>query len=520
MRNYFIPLFFFLALALSGLGMAQGQTHPFLNDTDLPEGCTSIIVGRLASEDGSTITSHTCDGGYRPWVNIKPAATYRDGAMNTIYRGLMHTAYAEDMSRVTVKGEIPQVSETYAFLNVAYPCMNEHQLGIGETTFGGRRELRSREGVFQIEELERLALERATNCRDAIKLMGELAEKYGYCDGGECLTLIDPQEAWQFEIMGPGPGKIGATWAAARIPDDHVGVSANICRIAEIDLDKPDYFMASTNVYTLAPEMGWWDPDSGETFKFWKAYSGRKPFSIREFWVLSTMAPSLNLQYDADELPFTVKPDKKVSVRDIMEYLRCTYAGSEYDLTQNLPQDSRSNVAHNPWMSSDMKNLANGLQSGIIPRFRAIASSGCAYSTVIQARAWLPDPVGGITWFATDNPGLSPRVPIYSGVKELPASYRIGDKNTFRRDSAGWAFRRVNKLSNINWSRSSKMITDAVKKYEDKAFAEKVAIEKQAIVLFQQDPEKAEEFLTQYTNDFARSLVQYWWELGDRILER
>ncbi|MCP4712773.1 MAG: peptidase, partial [Planctomycetes bacterium] len=133
---------------------------------------------------------------------------------------------------------------------------------------------------------------------------------------------------------------------------------------------------------------------------------------------------------------------------------------------------------------------------------------------------WLPDPVGGITWLAFDNPGLTPRVPIYAGVKELPASFLIGDKNKFRRDSAGWAFRRVNKLSNINWSRSGKMITDAVKKYEDKAFAEKPAIEKQAIVLFQQDPEKAEEFLTQYTNDFARSLVQYWWELGDRILER
>ena len=126
--------------------------------------------------------------------------------------------------------------------------------------------------------------------------MGELAEKYGYCDGGECLTLCDPKEVWHFEIMGPGPDKIGATWAAARIPDDHVGISANICRIAEIDLNKPDYFMASKNVYTLAPEMGWWDPDSGETFKFWKAYSGRKPFSIREFWVLSTIAPSLNLQ--------------------------------------------------------------------------------------------------------------------------------------------------------------------------------------------------------------------------------
>ena len=260
------------------------------------DSCTSIMVGRLATTDGSTITCHTCDGGYRTWVDIKPTTDYDNGAMNTIYKGAMHTKFASDTRNLRVAGEIPQARHTHSFLNVAYPGMNEHQLGIGETSIGGRRELRSREGIFQIEELERIALERTTNCRDAIKLIGELVKEYGYCDGGECITLIDPKEVWHLEIMGAGAGKIGGVWAAVRIPDDHVGVSANICRIAQLDLENPDFFMASENSHSLAEEMGWWDPDSGEPFKFWKAYSGSKPFGIREYWVLSQLAPSLKLK--------------------------------------------------------------------------------------------------------------------------------------------------------------------------------------------------------------------------------
>jgi dipeptidase len=507
----------FTIIALS-LGVAAAQTTIDLNNTD--DGCTSIMVGRLASTDGSTITSHTCDGGYRTWVDIKPAATYRDGAKNIIYKGAMYTKFASDTRRLNVAGEIPQARQTYAFLNVAYPCMNEHQLGIGETSIGGRRELRSREGMFLIEELERLALERTTNCRDAIKLIGELVKEYGYCDGGECITFCDPKEVWHFEIMGPGPGKIGGVWAAVRIPDDHVGVSANKPRIAQIDLDNPDYYMASDNIYSLAEEMGWYDPDSGETFKFWKAYSGRKPFGIREFWILSRLAPSLNLQFDAEELPFTVKPEKKLSVRDVMEFFRCTYEGSQYDMLKNLKVNGQINSAVNPWMPGGLTQLFNALKPGSVERFRTVAVSGCAYSTVIQARDWLPDHIGGVTWLGFDNPALSPRIPIYAGVTELPENFNVGDKNAFHRDSAAWAFRRVVKLAQLNWSRSKNMINDTIKKYEDKAFAELPAIESKALQLHRRNPEKAQQFLTQYSNDFARALTQKFWELGDRLLER
>ena len=511
-----------LALALTivvlSFGIAEAQTPAALDNTDL--GCTSIMVGRLATTDGSTITSHTCDGGYRTWIDIRPAAQYDNGEKNIIYKGAMHTKFASDTRRLRVAGEIPQAKQTYAFLNVAYPGMNEHQLGIGETTIGGRRELRSREGIFQIEELERLALERTTNCRDAIKLIGQLVKEYGYCDGGECITFCDPREVWHFEIMGPGPGKIGGVWAAVRIPDNHVGVSANKPRIAELDLDNPDYYMASDNVFSLAEEMGWWDPGSGETFKFWKAYSGRKPFDIREYWILSTLAPSLGLQFDDEELPFTVKPEKKLSVRDVMELFRCTYAGSKYDMLKGLKINGQISPAVNPWMPGGLTTLFNALKPGSVERYRAVASSGCAYSTVIQARDWLPDPIGGVTWLAFDNPALSPRIPIYAGVTELPASFAVGDKNEFRRDSTAWAFRRVAKLAQLNWARSGELINDTIQKYEEKAFAEMPAIEKKALELHRQDPEKARQFLTQYSNDFARTLTQKFWELGDRLLER
>ncbi|MCP4713376.1 MAG: peptidase [Planctomycetes bacterium] len=482
------------------------------------------MVGRLATVDGSTITCHTCDGGYRVWMDIKPAADYPAGAMNTINKGIMHTKFASDTRNVRVAGEIPQVRHTYSFLNVAYPCMNEHQLGIGETTFGGRRELRSQKGIFQIEELERIALERTTNCRDAIKLIGELVAEYGYCDGGECLTLIDPKEVWHMEIMGAGPETCGGVWAAVRIPDDHVGISANICRVATLDLENQDFFMASENIHSLAAEKGWWDPDSGEPFKFWKAYSGGKPFSIREYWVLSQLAPSLKLKYDAEELPFTVKPDEKVSLEQVMEMYRTTYAGSEYDYMKNLTVNGEVTPVLNAWMlnsNRDLKNLLNALNPDAVgSRFRPIAVEYCAYSTVIQARDWLPDAIGGVTWLGFDNPALSPRIPIFSGCTELPRTFHVGDKNEFRRDSAAWAFRRVAKLSNMNWAVSSKMIEETLQKYEAKAFAELPSIEKKALELYQEDPEKAREFLTQYSNDFARTLVQKYWELGDRILEK
>ena len=492
-------------------------------------GCTSIQVGRLATTDGSVITCHTCDSNYRTWMKIEPAKEHFEGAMAKVYTGLMHTETSWDLRDIVEKGEIPQVAKTYAFFNTAYPCMNEHQLAIGETTIDGRRELRNPDGMFMIEELERIALERCTNARDAIRLIGKLVKEYGYGDNGECITIADTKEVWHFEIFGEGLLKKGAIWAAVRIPDDHVGISANIPRISELDLDDPDHYMASDNVFSYAEKKGWWDPESGEPFKFWKAYSDdEKAFSIREFFVFNSLAPSLNLDYDAEELPFSVKPDKKVSVRDILKFYRETYAGTKWDMTQNLMVKERrsENIVKSPivspWMSWDMRNLLNTLKPDVVERHRPIAVEYCSYSFIMQCRDWLPDPVGGICWFAFDNPALSARFPIFTGVTELPSSFDVCAQHRFRRDSAAWAFRRANRLAMMKWGQTQEEIQATIKEFEDRAFSDLPDLEKKALVLYnegktEEDIQKAKKYLTKYTNDFARAAINKYWELGDKF---
>jgi dipeptidase len=509
-----------------------------------PDGCTSIQVGRLATVDGSVITCHTCDGGYRQWVNIVPHQKWPDKSMNKIYSGKMHTETPPDLQGIVQTGEIPQVPETYRFLNTAYPALNEAGLAIGETTIGGRRELVNNEGMFMIEELERIALERCKTAREAIKLIGELVKQYGYGDFGECITIADGKEVWHFEIMGAGPLEKGAVWAAVRIPDDHVGISANIPRIPEINLKDPDHYMASENVFQVAQDMGWWDPQSGKPFKFWEAYgSGRgKPFSTREFYVLSTLAPSLKLSLDAPELPFSVKPEKKLSVRDILAIYRNPYEGTDLDMTKNLmvqrpqprpkpgetppaqpaaPQMSLSPIA-SAWMPRDILSLVNTLKPGTVMPQRTIPISGCAYATVLQIKGWLPPAVGAVCWFSFDNPAMSARIPIFAGTTELPPGFEICAQHRFRLDSAAWAFRRANRLATLKWGATRKTIEDTIAEFEDKAFADLPLLEKRVQeILASKTPEKepftVERYLTKYSNDTARAAVQKYLELGDKF---
>lgn len=505
----------------------------FADREDRSDSCTSIMVGRRASADGSVMTAHTCDGGYRTWLNIVPAAKYKKGEQVKIYKGKMHNGFAGDLRGIVEMGEIPQVKATYSFINTAYPAMNEHQLGMGETTFGGRRELRSKKGIFYIEELQRLALERCKTAREAIKLIGRLIKKYGYCDSGECITIIDTKEVWHMEIMGPGKDQLGGVWAAVRIPDGHVGISANICRIGEIDLKNPDRYMASSNVFSLAKKMGWWDPKQGP-FKFWKAYGASysgKPFSIREYWVLSRLAPSLNLKYDAEELPFSVQPDKKVSLQDLMELYRTTYAGSEFDMTKNLKVEKRSrrrteekkkkefitSPVANPWMSRHLRQLVNTLKPDVVKRYRPIAVEYCAYHTIIQARGWLPDAIGGIVWIGFDNPAITSKFPIFAGVTRLYPGLHIGSQKKFSRDSAAWAFRRASKLAMIRWDRTQPTIRKILAEFQDKISFELPLVDKRALAFYKQDPQKAREFLSQYSNNFCRTLVNRYWEVGDQF---
>ena len=231
MKNKFnLYLFSFIAI-IAASSYSFGQTPDYQTN----EECTSIMVGRLASADGSVITSHTCDGVSHTWVSYEPAADHKKGETTKVYYGTRWTKFRGDTTGVRLRGEIPQARHTYAYLNTGYPCLNEKQLAIGETTFSGPDTLKNPDGMFMVEELARIALERCDNARDAVKLMGSLAEEYGYGDGGECLTVADKNEVWCFEILGNGKHSKGAVWAAQRVPDDHICVSANIPRIGKID---------------------------------------------------------------------------------------------------------------------------------------------------------------------------------------------------------------------------------------------------------------------------------------------
>lgn len=495
-------------------------------DADGPgydENCTTIMVGRLASTDGSVMTSHSCDGNYRTWLDIIPAAKHEAGKMHPVYWGTLHTEEAWDMTNVTKKGEIPEAPETFAYLSTAYPCMNEKQLAIGETTIYGRQDLRNENGLFLIEELEKIALQRCKTAREAIALMGKLAEEYGYADLAECLTVADPKEVWQFEIAGSGKeGKPSALWCAQRIPDDHVGICANIPRISTVIFNNPDMFMYSSNLKTRSKELGYWD--GKEPLKFWKVINDKKPFAIREYFVLSTLAPYLNLSFEAEELPFSVKPEKKLSPRDVMKFFRETYEGTQWDMTKNLvvtarrrdengnetEQKIKSPAASN-WLNNDMRTLINELKPGTIERQRTIAITGCSYSHVIQCRSWLPDEVGGVAWFSFDNPGQSPRIPIFSGVLKMPASFTICGQQRYRTDAAIWSFREANRLATVNWSRSRTLLEPAVMEFEEKGFNELAMVETKVKELLKEGKtEEAKKYLTEYTSAFAGAAMARW----------
>ena len=445
------------------------------------QSCTSIMVGRLASSDGSVITSHTCDGRYRTWSYMEPAADHAPGTMHQVRRGTMHTSSREDTTGVRVMGEIPQVPHTYAYLNTAYPCMNEKQLAIGETTFTGPEILINPEGWFMIEELQRVALQRCDNARDAIRLMGSLAEEYGYGDGGECLTVADKNEVWQFEITGIGKGKIGAAWVAQRVPDDEVAVSANIPRIGKINRRDKDHFMASDNVEEVAKDNGLWD-GKGD-FIFWKAfntdYAKGKNFNDREFFILDRFAPSLGLTYDMDEIPFSVKPEKKVDVRDVMAMLRETYEGTDFDMTKNIvlakaatdsqPADTVKSPVANPWLTTTELKTLNTIVPDLVEFRRTVAVAWCAYSHVTQLRNWLPDEVGGICWFSVDNPGQSPRIPIFCGTTELPEAFWTCGQKEYEPDCMLWQFRRANRLATIQWQSTKDGFNENILRLEEMA---------------------------------------------------
>lgn len=534
MKNYTI-LFFSLLFSMS---IVKGQVDKSDWLGGFPEGCTSITVGKLASVDGSVMTSHTDDSHRtRSWLDIQPPKTFEKGASATMYKRVScDTTVMPSYSHNPI-GEIPQVENTYGFINTAYPCMNEKQLAIGESTFGGRDVLQSDACLIDCQRLCQLMLERCTTAREAIELAGELTAEYGWNDAGECLTIADEKEVWHFEIVGPGKGLVGSIWAAQRVPDDHIGVNANASTIKEIDLKNSDYFIASENIFQVAQDSGWWNPEK-EKFSFCHVYAPHSRESVasrrREWRVFDLLAPSLHLDPNDKDYPFSVKPDNQVSVEDVIEVFRDYYEGTPYDMTRLITATDKEGKTivsplANPFMPYDhlaIQNVQGGWYStnkktGKISFLgeRTIARWYTMYATVIQCRGDFPDEIGGIVWLAMDNVATSIYIPVYCSVTDIPEPYKVpGRTNGYTTKSAWWAFNRLGTLTAQRWGDMRKDVDAVWIPWQKEVLVQQAEIDKKAMELYDpKNPEAAIEYLNDHTDLWGNKVIDKAWELGDLL---
>ena len=528
----------------------------FASDVDKSEPtdfCTDIVVGKLASADGSVITSHTVGGNSDSRVRVVPAQKFKKGAMAPVYYGLQNARnplgdYGE------ILGYIPQVRKTYAYFHTAYSHINEHQLAIGETTMSQRRELivdrKTGKQIMTVEQAMIFALQRCKTAREAIKLITSLVEKYGFlpsCYGGsEALCIADPNEAWILEIFSVGPnwtpesGKLGAIWAAERVPDDHVAIVPNWSVIKEIDLDNPDYFMASKNYMQVAIDHGWYNPNSGKPFIWQKAYSPiPREWAISRLWLFySTVAPHFKKWpnkkltnpykgYDAyhqylepiSYYPFSVKPEEKLSVQDVIAFQRSVFKGTIYDMTADfnwMIPDGKGGMKKSPlttpFPTKDMRELLD-------ITYRRMVSRG-GYGMVAQLRSWLPDPIGGVYWFYVDNQYVSPYVPIYTGVQEISPLYKTYDPDKFSENSARWVIDFVDNLLYLKWQEAAKDLRTVRDSLETSFFKQQPSIDTKALELYKKSPRKAKDFLTNYTRKCMERSVQMYRNLRDLLITK
>lgn len=481
--------------------------------------CTVFMVGKNATVDGSVMTSHTCDGWYDQRIQIIPGGPHKAGEMVPIHKNICYQTRPK--AELQLVGEIPQVPETYTYFHVGYPFMNEKSVVMGEYTWGGRDEnLCEEKGWMMIEQLQALALQRAATARDAIRIMGELAEKYGYADGGEAVSVADKNgEVWLFEICGPGPlwtpesGKPGAIWVAQRIPDDGFAMGANRARIAEIEWDNKNDFMYSSNIRSFAQDMGWWK--DGEPFVFHKIYNpnpyGSPYYQQRREWRAYTLIePSLKLDPNlAEQYPLVIKPSKKLSVQDLMAVYRDNLEGTPYDLTTGLA----AGPFGTPTRYATPKGVRPENRKGN-DWDRSISLFRCSYSFVSQVRPDMPDPIAAVLWFGEDQPSTTLYMPIYAGTTEVPRPYAVGKRHEFDRDSAWWAWNFVGNWADLKFSHMIQDIRQVQQQLEGKYFLELPQADKKALEYYQKDPKLAVDFVNRFVNENLTEGLDTWWNLA------
>jgi len=473
--------------------------------------CTNFLVGKNASTDGSVMISyaadsHTLFGEMYHW----PAARWPKGAMLDVI----------EWDSGKPLGQIPQVEQTCSVVG----NMNEYQVAITETTFGGRPELVDSTGIMDYGSLIYIALQRAKTAREAIKVMTGLVATHGYCSGGESFSIADKNEVWILEMVGKGAGRKGALWVAIRIPDDCISAHANQARIQQIPFDDKENCMYAPDVVSYAREKGYFTGNDKE-FSFTKAYCPYDFGGLRgceaRVWAFFRKYDSSMEQYadfikgdtTKQPMPLYIKPSRKLSVQDVQNGMRDHYEGTDLDMTKDIGAGPY-NV---PYRWRPMHFTVDGQE---YLNERAIATQQSGFVIVPQMRNWLPDVIGGILWFATDDADMSVFNPVYSSSLAVPECYRVGngDLYTFSWTSAFWIH---NWVANMAYGKYSFMIQDIRKVQEEleNEYRQKIpVIDKAAAELYAGDPDAARQFLTWFSTTTADQATARWKTLGEYLL--
>lgn len=474
--------------------------------------CTNFIVGKKASADGSVICSYNADD-YGLFIGLchYPAGKHEKGSVRKIY----------DWDTNVYHGQIPEAEVTYNVIG----NINEYQVSIGETTFGGREELVDTTGILDYGSLIYIALQRSKTAREAIKVMTTLTDKYGYCSGGETFTICDPNEAWIMEMIGKGPGRKGTVWVAVRIPDDAICAHANQSRIRTFNQKDKKNVMFSKDCITFAREKGWFSGKDAD-FSFCEAYaypdfSGRRFCEARVWSFFNHFSTDMEryLPYaegkvkDAEPMPLWIKPNRKVSVQDIQECMRDHYEGTPF----SLDKDPGQGVWNMPYRPTPLTYKVDGKEYF---NERPTSTQQTAFSYVAQLRSWLPRQIGGVLWFGNDDGNMVAYTPVYCGNTSQPECYNTkgADAVTFSMKNAFWV---CNWVSNMVYPRYSlmfgslKSVRDSL---ETSYFSAQAEIERKAMVLYDENPSLAIDFLTDYSIDKAQQMIDRWRQLGTYLI--
>lgn len=472
--------------------------------------CTNFLIGKKASTDGSTMISYSADS-YNLYGELYhwPAATYKPGKILKVY----------EWDTGKYLGEIPQALQTYNVLG----NMNEHQVAIGETTFTGRRELSDPDGIMDYGSLIYITLQRAKTAREAISIMTNLVKEHGYYSTGESFSIADPNEVWVMELIGKGPDNKGAVWVAVRIPDDCVSAHANQARIQQFPLNDPENCLYSPDVISFAREKGYYSGSDAD-FSFAKAYApidfGALRFCEARVWSFFNHVNKDMAEYvsyakgeTTDPMPLYIKPDEKLSVRDVQNYMRDHYEGTELDWTNEYG----AGPFNSPYRWSP---LTWDVDSVEYCNERPIATQQTGFSFVSQSRSWLPDEIGGIIWFGLDDAAQSVYYPIYVGNTEVPEEMEVGngDLLNFTWESAFWIHNWVSNMVYERYSDKIVHVNELQNKLEGSFEANQSEVEEKAVELYKQSKSDAIDYLTEYSNDNVTAGLKEWKELGEYMM--